>query len=162
MILLSKDTRAESFLKLGFRDLQEARRFQRLGKNSNVTLHSMKIRHYIDAIKHCRQGKRYAFLALIESKTPIADKSDFKKQTIEDALNKPPRDEIADFDRVKNTLRNMIDRKLLVDSYDIFTHHHDNFGYMQREDLLKKYNGNLSETIAELEEKQQPTDDTGK
>ncbi|RME87912.1 MAG: hypothetical protein D6767_11065, partial [Candidatus Hydrogenedentota bacterium] len=138
IIVGAKDPRAEHFLKLGYRDLVDAYRLQRQADNSNRFLFSLKIRLYIDAIKLVRQAKRYAFLGLIESKTPLPDKKDFQTQTLNEYLNKTKPPHIPDFDRVKNTITNMLNRRLFPNYYDFFRHIHDNYGLKYDRDILKE------------------------
>lgn len=144
IIVGAKDNRAEHFLRLGYRDLVDAYRLQRKADNSNRFLYSLKIRMYIDSIKLVRQAKRYAFLGLIESKTPLEDKADFKKQTIDEALRKPEVIRIPDFERVKNTVRNMLNRKLFENFYDFFRHIYDNYGLKTDKDIYRENLGRIS------------------
>jgi len=130
MIVETKDVRAAHFMRLGFRDLKVSEIYEGKGFNHNKHLYSTKIWFYIDAIKYARQAKRYAFLAIIESQTPYSEKDDFKVQTIDDYFNKPEPDRMRDFDRVQTRLINLINRKLVIDNYNFFFHHFDNYGYI--------------------------------
>jgi hypothetical protein len=130
MIVETKDVRAAHFMRLGYRDLKVSEIYEQKGYNHNKHLYSTKIWFYIDAIKYARQAKRYAFLAIIESQTPYADKDDFKVQTMDDYFNKPEVEKQRDFDRVQSRLINLINRKLVVNNYDFFFHHYDNYGYI--------------------------------
>lgn len=130
MIIETKDVRAAHFMRLGYRDLKVSEIFEGKGFHHNKHLYSTKIWFYIDAIKYARQAKRYAFLAIIESQTPFADKDDFKVQTIDDYFNKPEPEKQRDFERVQNRLINLINRKLIVNNYNFFFHHYDNYGYI--------------------------------
>lgn len=130
MIIETRDVRALHFIKLGYRDLRVSEIYEGKGFNHNIHLYSTKIWFYIDAIKYARQAKRYAFLAIIESQTPYADKDDFKQQTLDDYFNKPESEKLRDFDRVESRLINLINRKLVVNNYDFFFHHFDNYGYV--------------------------------
>ena len=138
-IVSSRDERAIHLLKLGYRDLKISRVKVTKAYNFNKFLNSMRIHFYIEAIKYIRQAKRYAFLSLIESKTPISEKADFKLQTLDDVLNKPEVDVISDYRRVGNSLANMINRKLFLDEYNYFVHHDDNYGFIAsgKEDYFK-------------------------
>lgn len=149
IVVGSRDKRAEKLLRLGYRDLVESARILRTARNINRFLYSTKVRQYIDAIKLARQGKRYAMLALIECRTTIEDKKDFQVQTIDEALNPTPKIIIPDFNRVKNLLTNMLNRKLLENFYDFFTHHYDNYGYTQKRNYLES----VSEKVTAPEEK---------
>lgn len=130
MIVETKDVRASHFMRLGFRDLKVSEIYEGKGFNHNKHLYSTKIWFYIDAIKYARQAKRYAFLAIIESQTPYPEKDDFKIQTIDDYFNKPEPEKQRDFDKVQLRLINLINRKLVVDNYNFFFHHFDNYGYI--------------------------------
>jgi hypothetical protein len=130
MIIETKDVRAAHFMKLGYRDLKVSEIYEGKGYNHNRHLYSTKIYFYIDAIKYARQAKRYAFLAIIESQTPYADKDDFKQQTLDDYFNKPEVEVQKDFERVRNRLTNLINRKLVVNNYNFFFHLFDNYGYI--------------------------------
>lgn len=130
MIIETKDVRAAHFMRLGYRDLRVSEIYEGKGYNHNKHLYSTKIWFYIDAIKYARQAKRYAFLAIIESQTPYGDKDDFKQQTIDDYFNKPEPEKQRDFDKVQSRLINLINRKLVVNNYNFFFHHYDNYGYI--------------------------------
>ncbi|MCS6972802.1 MAG: hypothetical protein NZL89_07230, partial [Leptospiraceae bacterium] len=106
IIIQSKDRKASHFLQLGYRDVEVARQFRDMGYNYNRFLFSNKIRYYIDGIKRARRAKRFAFLALIESKTPMEDKEDYQTQTWDDVRNKDEQEKIRDYERVKNNLIN--------------------------------------------------------
>ncbi|RME88461.1 MAG: hypothetical protein D6767_10120 [Candidatus Hydrogenedentota bacterium] len=130
IIIAAKDKKAEMFLRLGYRDLEAARQFKEIGFNYNRFLFSNKIRHYMDGIKRARRAKRFAFLALIESKTPMEDKEDYQTQTIEEALklNLAEDIKITDYEKVRNKLINMLNRRLFENTYNFFLHHDDNYG----------------------------------
>jgi hypothetical protein len=139
IIIQSKDRKSAHFLQLGYRDVEVARQFRDMGYNYNRFLFSNKIRYYIDGIKRARRAKRFAFLALIESKTPIEDKEDYQTQTWDDARNKDESEKIRDYERVKNNLVNQMNRKLYTDTMNFFLHHDDNYGLIsgQKKSLLK-------------------------
>ena len=139
IIIQSKDRKSAVFLQLGYRDVEVARQFRDMGYNYNRFLFSNKIRYYIDGIKRARRAKRFAFLSLIESKTPIEDKVDYQTQTWDDARNKDDREKIRDYERVKNSLTNQMNRKLYTDNMNFYLHHDDNYGLIsgQKKSLLK-------------------------
>ncbi len=141
VVVSSRDERAIRLLNLGYRDVKHGDIYRRKGYHYPEHLYSVKIYLYIDALKYLRQAKRYAFLALIESKTPLPDKADFKVQTSEEYFNKQEAELQADYLRVRNLLTNMINRRMFEDSYNYFTHHNDNYGLIgaQSENLLEKY-----------------------
>ncbi|MBL8034410.1 MAG: hypothetical protein JNJ69_11945 [Leptospiraceae bacterium] len=138
-IIQSKDKKSAHFLQLGYRDVEVARQFRDMGFNYNRFLFSNKIRYYIDGIKRARRAKRFAFLSLIESKTPIEDKVDYQTQTWDEARNKDDREKIRDYERVKNNMVNQMNRKLYADGMNFFLHHDDNYGLIsgQKKSLLK-------------------------
>lgn len=141
VVVSSRDQRAIRLLSLGYRDVKLADIYRHKGYNYPEQLYSVKIYFYIDAIKYLRQSKRYAFLALIETHIPLADKDDLKVQTVDEYFNPETKEYQEDYTRVKNRLTNMINRKLFTDNYDYFTHHDDNYGYISkgRKNLLEKY-----------------------
>jgi hypothetical protein len=133
IIIQSKDKKSAHFLQLGYRDTEVARQFRDMGYNYNRFLFSNKIRYYIDGIKRARRAKRFAFLSLIESKTPIEDKAEYQTQTWDEARSKEDREKIRDYERVKNGMVNQINRKLYTDSMNFFLHHDDNYGLISAE-----------------------------
>ncbi|MCS6983688.1 MAG: hypothetical protein NZM25_01000 [Leptospiraceae bacterium] len=141
VVVSSRDERAIKLLNLGYRDVKHADIYRKKGYHYPEHLYSIKIYSYIDGIKYLRQAKRYAFLAIIETHTPLPDKADFKKQTPDDYFNREKAEFLEDYLRVKNILTNMIDRKYIINDYDYFSHHDDNYGYISYEkpNLLEKY-----------------------
>lgn len=152
IIVLAKDKTAHLFLRRGYRDLKSNRNFKKMGKNTTRFLYSKKIRYYIDSIKQCRRSKRYAFLALIESKTPLEEKTKYRTQTIDEGLTRTvDTEKLSDYNRVKNKLTNMINRKLFKNSYNFFLHHDDNYAFISGEKasiLHCLYKKNRKETSA--------------
>lgn len=129
-IVQSKDKKAEMFLRLGYRDLEAARQYGTMGYNYNRFLFSNKVHYYIDAVKRARRAKRFAFLAIIESNTPYEEKDDYRLQTIDEALRQVEREQVSDFERVRNLLTNQLNRRLYEDTFHFFEHHYDNYGYI--------------------------------
>lgn len=68
-IIRSKNARAKLYLTLGYRDRAVGFNHYTIGTASNPKLHSYKIYKYVEAVKMARRAKRYAFLALYESRT---------------------------------------------------------------------------------------------
>ncbi|MCU0843915.1 MAG: hypothetical protein MUC76_03200 [Spirochaetes bacterium] len=68
-IIRSKNSRAKLYLTLGYRDRAVGFNHYTIGTASNPKLHSYKIYKYIESVKMARRAKRYAFLALYESRT---------------------------------------------------------------------------------------------
>lgn len=138
IIVSAKDKKAELFLKLGYRDLEASRQFREVGYNYNKFLFSNKIRFFIDAIKRARRAKRFAFLALIESKTPLEEKDQYKTQTIDEHLNPGQnKDEeyVRDYEKVKYKLTNMLNRKLFENTYNFFLHHDDDYSLINKDKI---------------------------
>lgn len=144
-IIQAKDKHAENFLRLGYRDLAGSRQYMLKGYNYNRFLFSNKIRLYIDGIKRARRAKRFAFLALLESKTPYEEKAAYRLQTLDEHLNGVEKDGLSDYERVRNKLRNFISRKLIEDKYNYSLHHHDNYGL-----IIADKKSILNEAVKEL------------
>ncbi len=68
-IIRSKNARAKLYLTLGYRDRAVGFNHYTIGTASNPKLYSYKIYKYVDSVKMSRRAKRYAFLALYESRT---------------------------------------------------------------------------------------------
>lgn len=68
-IIRSKNSRAKLYLTLGYRDRAVGFNYYTIGMASNPKLYSYKIYKYIDTVKMSRRAKRYAFLALYESRS---------------------------------------------------------------------------------------------
>lgn len=144
-IVLSRDERAIHFLKLGYRDLKVSEIVETKGKYHNKFLFSSKIHFFIETIKFVRQCKRYAFLGIIESQTPVEDKPDFQVQTLDDAFKKEPKEKVTDYERVRNKLVNLINRRMIEDNYNFMLHLADNYGYIftNRKDVYKGFISSL-------------------
>ena len=149
IIVHAKDKKAQLFLRLGYRDLESTRQFKDVGRNYTPYLYSNKIRYYIDSIKRARRSKRFAFLALLESKTPLEEKEEYKTQTIDEALRKVETEDISDYERVKNLLTNMLNRKLFLNKKNFFLHHDDNYA------LIHKGKTSVLKEVLEEEKKKQ-------
>lgn len=174
VIIQSKDKKAELFLRLGYRDLASSHQYRKVGYNYNKFLYSNKIRYFIDGIKRARRAKRYAFLALIESKTPLEEKEDYKKQTLDEALNPEHRFERqTDYERIRNTLTNRINRQLIENTHNFFLHHADNYGFVGqgKDPILEnsvdelttdQVTGKVSPQSNEKEDNKKPGDETNK
>jgi len=128
IILMAKDQKAEYYLKEGYRHLAKGKELRISGYNYNIFLYSVKIYTYIDALEHLKLAKKYAILALVESKTPLTDKADYALQSYDDALSINRAKEISDYDEIRYRILNALNRKLLPDSYPYLLHHDDNYG----------------------------------
>ncbi|HOW81389.1 MAG TPA: hypothetical protein PK573_02410 [Spirochaetota bacterium] len=62
--------RSKHYLKLGYRDVTEARIFFKMADHYRATLYSMRLYEYVKAIKDAKHGKRYAFYSKLESVSP--------------------------------------------------------------------------------------------
>ncbi len=146
IIVQAKDRKAEFFLRRGYRSLKLAERHEKIGFSWNRFLFSGKIRHYLDGIKNARQGKKYVFWALIESKTPLKEKSNYKLQTLDEALNPDSQNDpeiFSNYKKVRNKLKtyinqNLISRKL-TKRFRFFLHHDDNYGFVYPENKSIKF-----------------------
>lgn len=88
-VVKSKDNRARHYLHLGYRDIEMARLDMGMADNFRESLYSMRLYHYVKAIKEAKHGKRYALYANIEAAIHQGEKP---------ALG------IMDFDRLKELI----------------------------------------------------------
>ncbi|HOO71379.1 MAG TPA: hypothetical protein PK926_06425 [Spirochaetota bacterium] len=63
----SQKYRSQHYLKLGYRDLAEAKIFFKMSDHYRETLYSMRLYKYVEAIKKAKHGKRYAFYTKLEA-----------------------------------------------------------------------------------------------
>ena len=63
-----RDSGARHYLRLGYRDVALARQYMVMADNFRESLFSMRLYKYVEAIKLAKHGKRYAFLAVLESR----------------------------------------------------------------------------------------------
>lgn len=149
-IIRSNDDVAKALLRLGFRDLRTGEDRFTMGFNSSPYQFRYKILLYSEGITILRRGKRFAILAMLASKTPDEDKSEYKYWSLEDleeARNEPrePR-----YEKVRNDLSNFIENKRMERTVippanpsarplDLFEQHDDNYGIIteNRIDLLE-------------------------
>lgn len=144
-VIQSRDARAQSFIKLGFRDLKVSEEQHTLGKNINYFLFSSKIKYYMEGIKFSRQAKKLAFLSLIEVNISNEEKDHLKKQTLDDYLyGKKETDGLTQYKKNKNRMINLIEYKLIQDRYNYLLHHDDNFSFIQGENILFKYENEIA------------------
>lgn len=66
-VIKGKDHRARHYLHLGYRDREMARQDMEMADNFRENLYSMRLYHYVKAIKEAKHGKRYALFAHIEA-----------------------------------------------------------------------------------------------
>ena len=87
---------ARHYLRLGYRDAEDARIDMVMADNFQEGLYSMRLYRYAKAIKKVKHGKRYAFLSLLESKAGTEKKKkDFRFMSF-DELKDLIRDASAD------------------------------------------------------------------
>jgi len=130
VILLAKDKKGEYYLKNGYQHLDKAILYRLRGFNYNKFLYSNKIRYYRMAIIHIRKAKKYALMALIESKTPIVDKDDYRLQSINEAKGVIEPIKITQYEKIKYGILDNVQRKNLPDDFPFFLHHSDNYSYI--------------------------------
>jgi len=140
-IIQKKDKKAEKYLQLGYRDLENAKQFLKIGRNFNRFLYANKIRYYIEGIKRARRAKRFAYLALIESNTPLEDKEQYKTQTLDEHLRKNDEEyqtKISAYRKIHNKIINMLNRGLIKGNKNFKQHHDDNYGFINpdKKDIL--------------------------
>ncbi|MDH5718109.1 MAG: hypothetical protein OEZ22_10775 [Spirochaetia bacterium] len=127
-ILHSNDLQAAYYLNQGYSQWELSRQKYVQGKNFNRYLFSTKLSYFREAIEVIRLSKRYALLAIIESKTPIFEKKEYKKITYNDVIQKDDlTSKISNFEKVQNNLQNIIYRKLIADENNFFLHHYDSY-----------------------------------
>lgn len=129
-IVYNHDRQATHLIKLGYRDVKTAAIIERKGHYYNKFLYSIKIHFFIDGIKVARQSKRFALLALMVHHTPMEDRDDYKKQSVNDAFNPEINKKEQSYLRVKKRLQNMLNRNLIEDELNFFVHHDDNYGFI--------------------------------
>ncbi len=160
VILKAQDKNAERYLKLGYRELTIARKYLTIGYNMNRFLFFNKIRYYLDGIKKSRRGKKLAFLALIESKTPMEEKSEYKSQTFEETYIEKNVEKVSEYNKIKDTIANLMSQdfleKELVEGSSFFLHHADNYSIIAEDKKSVQLESieTLSTEMMNLKEKQ--------
>ena len=131
IILLSKDKKAEYYLREGYVYKAKAENLRKIGFSTNKFMLSQKIKLYINAIDYLIQAKRFAILALVESTIPLIDKSNYKTQTFEEAMklneDGSGKKAISDYEHIRNELINNLNKKSLPADFPFLLHHNDNF-----------------------------------
>lgn len=130
IIFHAKDKKAENYLTLGYRHLAKARILLSRGLNTNRFLYSTKISIYIKAFIDIRLAKKYAIMALVESKIPMVDKDTYQTQTLNQRLKLSQPAKISQYDMIKYSIDDALYRKQLPPNYPFLLHHADNFGYI--------------------------------
>jgi len=85
-ILQSRDNAAKKYLSLGYRASNESGQVQLIADNLPETNYSIRLYEYIKALKLAKYAKRYAIIALIESRIDPAEKgkalyNDYEKKS---------------------------------------------------------------------------------
>lgn len=128
IIFHAKDKKAEYFLNAGYRYMGKANEYKLRGKNSNRFLYSVKINYYMQAILELRAAKKYAILALTESKIPMIDKKEYVTQTYNEALGLSKPQKIDPYKEVEYEIKNSLARNQLPENFPYLLHHADNHG----------------------------------
>ncbi len=68
-VVKSKDHLARHYLRLGYRDTEDARIDMMMADNFQENLYSMRLYRYSKAIKKVKHGRRYAFFSMLEATT---------------------------------------------------------------------------------------------
>jgi len=114
LIVLTRDQAAKKLLELGYRDLDNTRKFHMRGSNINPRLYANMISYYTDGIQRIRRSRRFAILALLEAKIPTAEKSKYQIVTLDDVRNIMSEEEKQSrFVEILNLLYNMTGRNLV-------------------------------------------------
>jgi len=153
IILLSKDKKAEYFLRSGYEEKAKGEYQKKLGFGINKIMLAQKIKFYMSAIDFIIRAKRYAILALIESTIPLIDKSDYKSQTFAEALAAQqrikPEKEISDYEKIKNELINNLNQKSLPSDFPFLLHHNDNYSriHENKKSVLNEIGDTINATV---------------
>jgi hypothetical protein len=73
-VVKSKDYLARHYLRLGYRDTEDARIDMVMADNFQENLYSMRLYRYSKAIKKVKHGRRYAFFSMLEATTTREDR----------------------------------------------------------------------------------------
>ncbi len=148
IIFHAKDKKAEYYLNSGYAHLRKAEEYRMRGKNSNRFLYSTKINLYTQAIYELRTAKKYALLALTESKIPMVDKKDYIAQSYNEALGLSTPPKVSPYKELEYEIINALSRGLLPDTFPYLLHHADNydriFDLVNKESALTQANERLS------------------
>jgi hypothetical protein len=73
-VIDKKDYLSRHYLRLGYRDIESSRINMLMADNFRESLYSLRLYHYVKAIKEAKHGKRYAFFSMLEARNPRAVK----------------------------------------------------------------------------------------
>ena len=165
LIVNAKDKKGEYLLSKGYDNLEISRKYLKIGFNWNQFLFSNKIRYYIDGIKRARQAKRFAFLAIIESKTPLEEKKAYKTQTLDEALNPDfleKIEKVTRYEKIRDKLQYLINQNLIpqktADQFAFFLQHDDNYGFiiLEKKSIKLEFFSTLEKKVKELKSSELP------
>lgn len=153
LIIRSNDKIAQHLLKLGFRDLKSSEDSFTSAYNSSPYQYRVKLVLHGEGIKVARRAKRFAILAMISAKTPNDDKSEYRFVNLDEMRNAAEKENISDYDRIRNTLIDYIDNELIsqkvappgevkTNPIDLLETHDDNYSFITngRVSFLEKSN----------------------
>ncbi|PJZ69302.1 hypothetical protein CH373_14540 [Leptospira perolatii] len=156
VIIRSNDKIAQHLLKLGFRDLKSTEDHFTTAYNSSPYQYRIKLLLHGEGIKIARRARRFALLAMISSKTPNEDKPEYQFVNLDDFKNAAEKENISDYDRIRNTLIDYIDNELLTEKIsapgdakgneiDLLEVHDDNYSFITnaRISFLEKSNDEI-------------------
>jgi hypothetical protein len=84
VVIKKNDYLARHYLRLGYRDAEDARIDMMMADNFQERLYSMRLYRYSKAIKKVKHGKRYALFSLLETKFSREKKKEFGRQSYEE------------------------------------------------------------------------------
>ncbi|TGK31530.1 AraC family transcriptional regulator [Leptospira gomenensis] len=113
LIVRSNDKIAQHLLRLGFRDLKSSEDHFTTAYNSAPYQFRYKLLLHSEGMKIARRARRFALLAMIASKTPAEDKPEYQFVNLDDIKATAEKEDISDYERIRNTLINYIDNDLL-------------------------------------------------
>lgn len=139
LIVRSNDKIAQHLLRLGFRDLKSSEDHFTIAYNSAPYQFRYKLLLHGEGIKIARRARKFALLAMIASKTPTEDKPEYQFVNLDDIRAAVEKENISDYEKIRNTLINYIDNDLLQRKIvppgeakdkpiDILEIHDDNYG----------------------------------
>ncbi|XDD49121.1 AraC family transcriptional regulator [Leptospira sp. WS92.C1] len=141
LIVRSNDKIAQHLLRLGFRDLKSSEDHFTTAYNSAPYQFRYKLLLHSEGMKIARRARRFALLAMIASKTPAEDKPEYQFVNLDDIKTAAEKENISDYERIRNTLINYIDNDLIQRKIvptgeakdkpiDILEIHDDNYSFI--------------------------------
>ncbi len=77
VVIKTQKQSSRHYLQLGYRDIESARIDMVMADNFHAPLYSMRLYHYVKAIKEAKHGKQYAIYAYLEARIPESEKKPF-------------------------------------------------------------------------------------